>query len=111
MNLTSCPCLLEVIILRAVKQSLSIGYAIEPLVVATVQQAVELIELVLGVGEEMGAFLEALRVGQVRCRLPVGIPQTAKWREQPVSDKGNAACAQATQREREKDKTSINQKL
>lgn len=107
MKLTSCPCLLEVIIFSGVKHPFSIGYATESLVVMTSIQeaigavgaeAVELIKLVLGIGEEMGAFLETLRVGQISCRLTVGIPQTAKWREQPVSLKGNVACAQTTQK-------------
>lgn len=93
------------IILRGVKQPLSIGYATESLVTMTSIQeaigaigaeAVELIKLVLGIGEEMGTFLEALRVGQISCRLTGGIPQTAKWKEQPVSIKGNVACVQTT---------------
>lgn len=96
------------IILRGVKQPFSIGYATESLVTMTSIQeaigaigavgaeAVELIKLVLGIGEEMGTFLEALRVGQISCRLTGGIPQTAKWKEQPVSIKGNVACVQTT---------------
>lgn len=80
--------LLDVVGLHAIEGSLSTGRAIEeagrrdmsaaPVHSPMGAEAIELVELVLGVREELGTLLEALGVGQVCSGQPTSVSQAAR---------------------------------
>lgn len=75
--------------LHVIQQPLSVGHTIEEAPAIAVgavavqrplgMESIELNEMVLGVGEELGALLEALGMGQVCRRQATSIPQAAQW--------------------------------